>query len=142
MIKPHQWARKLFQGAKNTLSESWEKCFNKKHKQCTVQKIEHINSSEKRFRDSGIADLSSDGEILDTDSESESVSCIQTKSKITRIHQKKLLMCSAESNVKKMLEENGKDIDRYIKHFESFLSSRKGERKKTFLERETCNHSL
>ena len=125
VIKPNLWARQLFQNAKNSLSETWERCFNKTHKNCTKkQKIENTISSDESLSDSGVSDLSSDGEFLETDSESES--CIQTKSKITRIQQKKLLMCSAELNVKKMLEENGKDIDRYIEHFQSFLSPRKG----------------
>ena len=124
VIKPNLWARKLFQQAKNSLSETWERCFNKTHKNSPInQKIENNSSSEdESFSDSGFSDLSSDGELLETESES----CIQTKSKITRIQQKKLLMCSAHMNVKKMLEENGKDIDRYIEHFQSFLSLRKG----------------
>ena len=85
--------------------------------------IENTSRNESGISDS---DLSSDEEVLETDSESESYPCFQAKTKLSRIQQKKLLMCSAELNVKKMLEENGKDIDRYIKHFQSFLSSRKG----------------
>ena len=128
LINPNLWARKLFREAKNTLSESWEKCFNKAHKIHIEPKakLENTISSEEIFSDSGISDLSSDGEFLETDTETESCSYIQSKSKLTRIHQKKLLMCSAELSVKKMLEENGKDVDRYIKQFQSFLSSRKG----------------
>jgi len=112
------------------LSESWEKCFNKAHKIHIEPKakLENTISSEEIFSDSGISDLSSDGEFLETDTETESCSYIQSKSKLTRIHQKKLLMCSAELSVKKMLEENGKDVDRYIKQFQSFLSSRKVDR--------------
>ena len=125
VIKPNLWARKLFQNAKNSLSETWERCFSKTHKTSPIkQKIENSISSDESLSDSGVSDLSSDGEFLKTDSESES--CLQTKSKTTRIQQKKLLMCSAELNVMKMLEENGKDIDRYIEHFQSFLSPRKG----------------
>ena len=126
VVKPNLWATKLLQHAKNSLSETWERCFNKTHKNSPIkQKTENTTSSEdESFGDSGFSDLSSDGELLETDSESQS--CIQTKSKITRIKQKKLLMCSADLNVKKMLEENGKDIDRYIEHFQSFLSLRKG----------------
>ena len=128
LINPNLWARKLFREAKNTLSESWGKCFNKTHKNNIEPKakLENTSSSEEVFSDSGVSDLSSDGELLETDSETEPCSYTPSKSKLTRIHQKKLLMCSAELNVKKMLEENGKDIDRYIKQFQSFLSSRKG----------------
>ena len=87
VIKPNLWARKLFQQAKNSLSETWERCFNKTHKNSPInQKIENNSSSEdESFSDSGFSDLSSDGELLETESES----CIQTKSKITRIQQKK-----------------------------------------------------
>ena len=123
MIKPNLWARKLFQETKKRLSKSWAECFNKTHKNHTAQIIENTSCYESGISDS---DQSSDGEVLETDSESESYFCFQTKTKLSRIQQKKLLMCSAELNVKKMLEENGKDIDRYIKHFQSFLSSRKG----------------
>ena len=65
---------------------------------------------------------------METDLESETSSCMQAKSRITKIQQKKLLMCNAELNIRKMLEENGKDIDRYIKHFQSFISQKKGKK--------------
>ena len=122
-----KWARHFFHQSKSSLSDSWDKCFNKTQKN-SYQKIEHSRILKKRISDFGLSDLSSDGEALETDLESEASSCMQAKSRITKIQQKKLLMCNAELNIRKMLEENGKDIDRYIKHFQSFISQKKGKK--------------